>query len=85
MKIKVKNGKNYIVYNLNIENKELIILEKNMENDIILNAIFKEKNYDDFISWLSSRVGGKELNEVIEIAKYNKLKTYKDKILVEIL
>lgn len=85
MKIKVKNGKNYIVYNLNIENKELIILEKNMENDIILNTIFKEKNYDDFISWLSSRVGGKELNEVIEIAKYNKLKTYKDKILVEIL
>lgn len=84
MKIKILNNStnNYIVYNFDFKNHKMNIEENCTNNDFILNMIFKNKNYDEIINWMRSRVGGKQINECIEIARNNNLKNLKDDLLV---
>lgn len=90
MKIKIINNytKNYIIYKVDFEKHTLEMIDKNgieFNKDTILNMIFSDKNYNDFISWIRSRVGGKSIGECIKIARHNKLKSIKDDILVEVM
>lgn len=83
MIIKIENENHFIIYEFNTDSKELKIIKNNGDN--VLNAIFKDKDYDSFVSWLRSRVGGLSLKEILEIAKENELKSIKDNIKVKIL
>ena len=83
MIIKIENENHFIIYEFNTDSKDLKIIKNNGDN--VLNAIFKDKDYDSFVSWLRSRVGGLSLKEILEIAKENELKSIKDNIKVKIL
>ena len=84
MKIKILNNStnNYIIYNFDFVNHKMNINKDYINNDNILNMIFENKNYDEVISWIRSRVGGKQINECIEIARTNNLKNLKDDLLI---
>lgn len=83
MKIKIKNLNDFMIFELNNESRTINCI-KNSDN-IILQSIFGEINYDNFISWVKSRTGGLSFSKIVELAKNNQLKSVKDNILVEII
>lgn len=85
MTLRVFNfNKNYIDLIINVKNYSV---EKDLSHaDPYLINIFNDRNYDDIISWLSSRMGGiQSLLEMVKIIKANNARSFKDNITIKIV
>ncbi len=83
IKVKINHNKYYVSYAIDFNQCSAIKLEEN--DDDYLKAIFSERNdYQDLASWLSSRVGNKDISTALRIIRKNHGISVKDHLYIEV-
>ncbi len=83
IKVKINHNEYYVSYAIDFNQCSAIKLEEN--DDDYLKAIFSERNdYQNLASWLSSRVGNKDISTALRIIRKNRGVSVKDYLYIEV-
>lgn len=79
--LKITHDDSYMVYKMDLNNMTIELMED--RSDELLSVIFLKRDYNNLISWLSSRFGGeRNINTIFDIIKRNNGKSVKDRIML---